>query len=114
MKKNLLGLAAVAVSVALFAFTTPRFATVYFVYKAANPTPENAMSSYTPQPGSPGVLPGIAKPGWFRGTAANPLAPTLAEFNAAFTAVDNAFGGTTAGILSDETIENAVQFEKRN
>jgi hypothetical protein len=113
MKKNLFGLVAAVIAITLFAFTTPRFATAYFVYDAANPPAEKAMASYDPQTNSPGEIDGDAVQAWFRGTVANPNNITLGEFNSAFEAVDGDYGGLDNDLLSDETIEDGEQFEKR-
>jgi hypothetical protein len=113
MKKNLFGLVAAVIAITLFAFTTPRFATAYFVYDAANPTPEKLQANYDPQTNNPGEQDGIAVQAWFRGTVANPNNITLGEFSAAFEAVDGDYGGTDNDLLSDETIEDGTQFEKR-
>jgi hypothetical protein len=114
MKKNLFGLVAAVIAITLFAFTTPRFATVYFVYDPSNPPAEKAIASYDPQTNNPGEQDGDAVQAWFRATVANPNNITLGEFNSAFEAVDGDYGGTDNDLLSDETIEDATQFELRN
>lgn len=114
MKRNIFAVCALLVAVVLSSFTVQKFATVYFVYQLDSTTGEKVKTNYTYQTTSPGDKAGTQYVAWFIGTAVTPSAPTDAEFNTAFEAIDGDYGGTDNDLLSDETNENTANFEKRN
>jgi hypothetical protein len=109
MKKNLLGIFAVVLALAVSSFTSNKLTTVYFVYQDAGA--ENDVDSYDAVLSSPGAISGTDVVAWFIGEVTNPNAPEQGEFDEAFDEVDNQYGGNITGQLSDEVTEDAELFE---
>lgn len=123
MKKNILGIFAIATAVSLSAFTAPKNHSAnplgsdlvdptYYEYQSG---PEAVFSNYNSLGvTNPGDCPQNGELCWIRVSDSNGDGNIDAtDFNAAFTALDGHNGGTADGSLDDENADN-IRFSQRS
>jgi hypothetical protein len=108
MKRNLLGLFAVVLAIAISSFTVKRIVTIYLVYKPGASV-QKQLSNYTQTLTLPGTVPGGAALNWFS-IDDNNGSITSIEFNTRFDALDvtNAAGDD---LLDESEIPNELDFK---
>jgi hypothetical protein len=108
MKRNLLGLFAVVLAIAVSSFTVKRVVTSYLVFKASA-TIQKQLSSYDKVAIQPATVPGGTVLNWFSITEDNGTI-TPAEFNTRFDQLDQT--NPTGDDLLDETeVINQLDFK---
>lgn len=105
MKRNLLGISAVVVAVALSSFTVKKFVNVYMVFDIFESV-EKDVNNYTQQAGSPGTFTNSSpkKLAWFRIADSNDGVIDFTEFDTGFEALD--VTSTSNNRLSDEPLSS--------
>lgn len=110
MKKNIIPIVAIMLAMLFSAFTTKRSTTVYFIYCGSGH--QKSFFNYSADVTTPAIIPGSAVLAWFMGSAEDPDAVTIYEFNDSFEAIDGDFGGADNDVLTDET-EDHISIEKK-
>lgn len=103
MKRNLWGISAVVVAVALSSFTVKKFVNVYMVFDIFESV-EKEVNNYTQQAGSPGTFANSSpkKLAWFRILDTNDGVIDFTEFDTGFESLD--VTSTSNNRLSDEPL----------
>ena len=98
MKRNVLGLAALVLAIAVSSFTVNKNSIIYAVYQDAGA--QNDMGNYDIETASPGVMNGTAVLGWFSVESVD-ASLDVNEFDAAFESSDET--STSSNSLNDES-----------
>jgi len=113
MKRNFLAVGAFVFAIVLSSFTTSnKLSTVYFLFNGSSV--EKDQNNYTYSTATQSAMSGASILAWFKGAAVSPSAPTSAEFNDSFEAIDGDKGGSDNDILRDETEDHDVLELKAN